>query len=106
MALVIFCVALVEAMRTRMSLSDAILRSPRRSACGWTATLSYRHARACPGHPRLHLHAVTRGWPGLQMRRRASRSSPAMTVFLREALRVAFDHRLQLGSGIVREVAA
>jgi hypothetical protein len=29
MALVIFCVALVEAMRTRMSLSDAILR-PRR----------------------------------------------------------------------------
>ena len=27
-ALVIFCVALVEAMRTRMSLSDAILRSP------------------------------------------------------------------------------
>jgi hypothetical protein len=31
MALVIFCVALVEAMRTRMSLSEAILRSPRRS---------------------------------------------------------------------------
>jgi hypothetical protein len=29
--LVIFCVALVEAMRTRMSLSDAILSSPRRS---------------------------------------------------------------------------
>ena len=31
MALVIFCVALVEAMRTRMSLSEAILSSPRRS---------------------------------------------------------------------------
>src|SRR5215475_3398605 len=64
MALVIFCVALVEAMRTRMSLSDAILRSPRRSASGWTATRSHRHARACPGHPRLRLHAVTHGWPG------------------------------------------
>src|SRR4030081_3288400 len=29
-ALVIFCVALVEAMRTRMSLSEAILSPPRR----------------------------------------------------------------------------
>jgi hypothetical protein len=32
MALVIFCVALVEAMRTRMSFSEAILRSPWRPA--------------------------------------------------------------------------
>ncbi len=41
-ALVIFCVALVEAMRTRMSLSEAILSSPRRSGrSGRTANLSF-----------------------------------------------------------------
>src|SRR3954453_16114429 len=40
-ALVIFCVALVEAMRTRMSLSDAILRSPRQpDPCDQAAHLS------------------------------------------------------------------
>jgi hypothetical protein len=38
--LVIFCVALVEAMRTRMSLRLAIQSL-------------FRHARPCAGHPRL-----------------------------------------------------
>src|SRR6185312_9615167 len=80
-ALVIFCVALVEAMRTRMSLSDAILRAPRRPALQPGREPLVRHARPCAGHSRLRLHTAKRGWPGLQLQRRASRFSPAMTVF-------------------------
>jgi hypothetical protein len=45
MALVIFCVALVEAMRTRMSLSEAILRSPRRSDPRSDRKPLFRHGR-------------------------------------------------------------
>src|SRR3954464_7027933 len=52
-ALVIFCVALVKAMRTRMSLSEAILSSPRRSDLRPDPKPLLRHARACPGHPRV-----------------------------------------------------
>src|SRR5213592_4687778 len=53
MALVIFCVALVEAMRTRMSFSEAILRSPRRSGLQPDREPLGRHARPCAGHPRV-----------------------------------------------------
>src|ERR1043165_8907061 len=76
-ALVIFCVALVEAMRTRMSFSEAILRSPRRSDRCQTASLSVRHARLYAGPD----------------------------VFLCKRLGETFDHRLQLGSGVIGEVA-
>src|SRR6185369_7721576 len=70
MALVIFCVALVEAMRTRMSLSEAILSSPRRSDLR-SDRKSLVHARPCAGHPRSH-------------------------ALLREGLGIAFDHGLEL----------
>src|SRR3954454_5207490 len=77
-ALVIFCVALVEAMRTRMSFSDAMC-----------SVLYVRHARACPGHPRLTFcPRQRRGWPG---------QSPAMTALCCKGFRVALDHALQLG---------
>src|SRR3981189_1004387 len=55
MALVIFCVALVEAMRTRMSFSEAILSSPWRPAFRAGREPLVRHARPCAGHPRLDL---------------------------------------------------
>jgi hypothetical protein len=58
MALVIFCVALVEAMRTRMSFSEAILRSPRRSAPSrQTASLFHHHARRGAGHGFIYENA-------------------------------------------------
>src|ERR1700740_1278287 len=76
-ALVIFCVALVEAMRTRMSLSEAILRSP------WRPDL----------HP-----AASPSW--------MAGTSPAMTVSLSKRLDETLDHALQLGRGIVTEIAA
>jgi hypothetical protein len=50
MALVIFCVALVEAMRTRMSFSDAILSSPRRSDPRSDRKPLFHRARQVPGH--------------------------------------------------------
>src|SRR5712691_6303172 len=53
MALVIFCVALVDAMRTRMSLSEAILSSSRRSDLRSDRYPLVRHARPRAGHPRL-----------------------------------------------------
>src|SRR5215471_3425246 len=76
MALVIFCVALVAAMRTRMSLREAIsCQSP------WNTTLAF----------------VV---PGLG-------SGIHVFVFaLRERLREALDHALELGVGLVGEVAA
>src|ERR1043166_2780932 len=74
MALVIFCVALVAAMRTRMSLREAIsCQSP-----SITASLS------CPA---------------------LCRASTSSLRPLRERLRVALDHVLELGGEIVAEVA-
>src|SRR6202023_2214394 len=75
MALVIFCVALVEAMRTRMSFSEAILSSPRRS--------DLRSDRK----------------PLFHQARRPSRAMMAnqATDILSTALGVTLDHRLQLG---------
>src|ERR1700732_484654 len=62
MALVIFCVALVEAMRTRMSLSEAILSSPRRSDLRSDRKPLLRHARPRAGHPRVVLHPRSMMW--------------------------------------------
>src|SRR5882757_2565025 len=41
-----------------------------------------RHARACPGHPRLPQcgRKARRGWPGHLAQKRASRCCPAMTA--------------------------
>src|SRR5258708_16385936 len=75
MALVIFCVALVEAMRTRISLSEAILSPPRRSDPRSDRKPLFRHARLVP----------------------------VMTALCKR-LGETLDHRLQLGGGIVREV--
>src|SRR5262249_2816043 len=75
MALVIFCVALVAAMRTRMSLREAIsCQSP-----SITASLS------CPA---------------------SLRASTSSLRLLPERLREALDHALELGGGLVGEVAA
>jgi hypothetical protein len=49
---VIFCVALVEAMRTRMSLSEAILSSPRRSDPRSDRKPLFGQARHEAGHDR------------------------------------------------------
>src|SRR5438105_15875195 len=81
MALVIFCVALVEAMRTRMSFSEAILSSPRRS-CLYGA------------RPQATLLVGPGRRPG---RNRKSSS---------KRLGVTFDHALQLAGEIVGEIAA
>src|SRR5664279_4517194 len=79
MALVIFCVALVEAMRTRMSFSEAILSSPRRSGPqDPTASPSFVRPGGAPGHD--------------------GKSSKTLGVTL--------DRALQLGGRIVAEVAA
>src|SRR5882672_11716109 len=73
MALVIFCVALVEAMRTRMSFSEAILSSPRRS-----------------GPQRPDRKPLLR-----QARRRAGPANQANDI-LSKRLGVTLDHALQL----------
>src|SRR5229473_6210779 len=83
MALVIFCVALVEAMRTRMSLSDAILSSPRRSDLRSDRKPLFRHAR-----------------PRAGSRRQIKQTS------LSKRLGVTLDRALELGGGVVREIAA
>jgi hypothetical protein len=44
---------LVEAMRTRMSFSEAILGLSRRSDLRSDRKPLFRHARPCAGHPRL-----------------------------------------------------
>src|SRR5215475_424005 len=77
MALVIFCVALVEAMRTRMSFSDAILRSPRRSDLQAIRPQA-SFVRARPNAGRRHLC---------------------------KCLGETLDHALQLGLVVVRELA-
>src|SRR3954454_989679 len=65
MALVIFCVALVEAMRTRMSFSEAIVSSPRRPDLRSDREPLVRHARPGARHPLLvFIRAQRRGWPG------------------------------------------
>src|SRR5207247_4233091 len=117
MALVIFCVALVEAMRTRMSFSEAILGSSRRSDLRSDRKHPFRHARACPGHdgrrcgpaclsvkpflvhpgdptfdPTASIPFVM---PGLV---------PAMTAS-RTRLGVSLDHGFQLGGGFIAEIA-
>src|ERR1700732_5263816 len=78
MALVIFCVALVEAMRTRMSLREAIL-----SQSPLAEHLFLRHARPCAGHPRLLFASE-----------------------LRKRLRVAVDRVLELGFVVLGQIAA
>src|SRR4051794_18330730 len=92
MALVIFCVALVEAMRTRMSLSEAILSPPRRpDRHDPTASLSSIKS----GHKReacLRANA-----PGQNVNQPNGRSS--------KRLGESLDHGLQLGGGIVAEIA-
>src|SRR5229473_1450929 len=94
MALVIFCVALVEAMRTRMSLSEAILSSPRRSDLRSDRKPPFRHARPCTGHPRLAFIYRSKTW--------MTGTSPAMTAFfLSKRLDVTLDHALELGGGVV-----
>src|SRR5258708_24088986 len=112
MALVIFCVALVEAMRTRMSFSEAILSLPRRSDLRSDRKPLFRHARPCAGHPRLdflprakHVELVSR-IPSCCLFY-ASRVNPTCDDkpghdgALSERLGVTLDHRLQLGGGIV-----
>src|ERR1700679_3175898 len=79
MALVIFCVALVEAMRTRMSLSEAILSSPRRSDPRSDREPLFRHARP-----------LKAGHDGELSKR----------------FDVTLDHALELGGGVVTEIAA
>src|SRR4030081_669322 len=81
MALVIFCVALVEAMRTRMSLSEAILSPPRRSDPRSDRKPPFRHGRL----------AMTANQANL---------------FSSKRLGVTFDHRLELGGGVVGKIAA
>src|SRR5437588_10676502 len=92
MALVIFCVALVEAMRTRMSLSEAILSPPRRpDRHDPTASLSSIKS----GHKReacLRANA-----PGQNVNQPNGRSS--------KRLGESLDHGLQLGGGIIAEIA-
>src|ERR1700712_4137688 len=84
MALVIFCVALVEAMRTRMSLSEAILSPPRRPD---------RH------DPTASLSSIRPGdTPGQNVNRPNGQSS--------KRLGESLDHRLQLGGAIVTKIAA
>src|SRR5216684_7843062 len=82
MALVIFCVALVEAMRTRMSLSEAILSSPRRSDLRSDRKPLFRHVRPLP--------VMTANQANVSSSKR---------------LGVTLDHGLQLGGGVVAEVA-
>src|SRR5258708_28727058 len=118
MALVIFCVALVEAMRTRMSFSEAILSSPRRSDLRSDRKPLFRHARPCAGHPRLVFHPRPKTWvhrnsfpefrPSIYFAQvgstRLAVTSPAMTA-LSKRLGVALDHSLELGGGVVAEIA-
>src|SRR5437879_2136503 len=94
-------------MRTRMSLSEAILSSPRRpDRHDPTASLSSIRPGIAPGIDVLILiHAQRRGWPGYLVRRRASHFCPAMTASSKR-LGESLDHRLQLGGGIVAEIAA
>src|SRR5688500_9157932 len=64
MALVIFCVALVEAMRTRISFSEAILSSPWRPVFQPGRVPLVRQARPCAGHPRLIFSATSKDVDG------------------------------------------
>src|SRR6187549_2307881 len=99
MALVIFCVALVEAMRTRMSFSEAILSSPRRSDPRSDRKPLFRHARPCAGHRRLEFIPRSETW--------MAGSKPGHnSIYLSKRLGVTLDHGLQLGGGVVAEVAA
>src|SRR4051795_6442576 len=97
MALVIFCVALGEAMRPRMSFSDAILSSPWRPALSaWPRTPHSSCSALC--RARLILFSpCQRTW--------MARTNPAMTN-LSEGLGETFDHALQLGRGVIAEIAA
>src|SRR5947208_11253797 len=86
-------------MRTRMSLSDAILSSPRRPGSAMIQSLAYPFVM--PGLvPRIHVFVFSPGRKSAWM----AGSSPAMTAS-RKRLGVTLDHRLQLGGGIVTEVA-
>src|SRR5882724_367805 len=96
MALVIFCVALVEAMRTRMSLSEAILNSPRRSDFRSDRNPLFRHARLVPDIHVFLTPSTRKTW--------MAGSSPAMTN-LSKRLGKTLDHGLQFGGGVVAEVA-
>jgi hypothetical protein len=65
--LVIFCVALVEAMRTRMSLSDAI--SQFTPAIRFSTRPQTSFVFVMPGlvpgiHVLIFAHVQRRGWPG------------------------------------------
>src|SRR5262245_23108834 len=87
MALVIFCVALVAAMRLRRSLSEAMSSQ---------IFLFIRHARPRAGHPRLGRTPRTRsGRPGQARPRRP----------LGKRLGIILDRGLELASGVVVEVA-
>src|SRR5437879_3732881 len=117
MALVIFCVALVEAMRTRMSLSEAILSSPRRSDLRSDRNPLFRHAQPCAGHATPCLSSTLKDMDAQELVSRvqfffvcASRTSPTCTgepamTALSKCLGVTLDHALQLGGGIVAEIA-
>src|SRR5205085_6372131 len=95
-ALVIFCVALVEAMRTRMSLSEAILSSHRRSdsLIEPQTCLSSCPAPCSASHVSLCTHAKT--W--------TAGASPRTSLCKR--LGKPLDHALQLGRRIVAEFTA
>src|SRR5947209_16156176 len=94
MALVIFCVALVEAMRTRMSLREAI------SSQSPSITTLVRSV-SCPASCRAFTSSVPSTPQGVDGRDRPGHDGVSLGKRLREAL----HHALELGGEVVAEVA-